>query len=224
MTKWMIVASAGILVGYILFKINLYIELRYVRKEQNDLVVISIYIFKRFMLYQLQVPFAEMTAAGGVPWFKSELSVGKEEVHTFPRREKRFLYRLFHIYLYHPAYWGKLMKKFQNYSNTYYYFVGRISRQVCCEKLRLRVCVGTEDAALTSLLAGIFWIIGSWYVTSLQQRICFTRLPQTAIHPQFGASCFTIDFVCILRLTIGDVITTTLSTANYSRKGAANYV
>ena len=224
MTKWMIVASAAILVGYMLFKLSLYIELRYVRNEQNDLVVISIYTFKRLLLYRLQVPFLEMTTAGGIPWFKSELSVSKEEVHTFPHREKRFLYRLSHIYLHHPSYWGKLMKRFQNYSSTYYYFVERISRQVCCERLQLRIRVGTEDAAETSLLTGLFWVFGSWYITALQQRICFTRLPQIAIHPQFGASCFTIDFVCILRLTIGDVITTTLSTANYSRKGAANYV
>ena len=224
MTKWMIVASAGILVGYMLFKIKLYMELRYVRKDQNDLVVISIYIFKRFMLYRLQVPFVEMTAAGGVPWFKSELSVGREEVHTFPKREMRFLYRLFHIYLHHPASWSRMMKKFWNYSSMYYYFIERMSRQIRCETLRLRIRVGTEDAAVTSLLVSLFWVFGSWYITSLQQRVCCTRLPQIAIHPDYGSPCFTIDFVCILRLTIGDVISTTLLTANYSRKGAANYV
>lgn len=220
MPDWAIIALACATVIYILSRINLYIDLRYVRLGDNDDLTVSIYLLRHFLIYKIHVPVIELTKSGEIPWIKSKLSTTTCMVKTYPKRERRFVLRLLTIYLKRPARWEKLMQKFHHYQRIYLHVTHQITKRIHCEKLRLIVVYGSGDAAITGILTGVFWAISGLIIHRLRQRLSFSQSPQFSMEAQFTKQCLTIDFACIFRLSIGDVISTSVSLANYTRKGA----
>ncbi len=224
MTKWIIAIAASMVVGYIFSRLNVYIHLRYCRVDGNDDVRVTVYLLRSYVLYQLHIPVIEVGAKGGLPYIQSELGTERQSVQTHPRREYQFLNRLLKIYLKYPDRWQKIVGKFNHYRGAYFYYSGEVKKRIYCEKLRLTIGCGGEDAAITALMTAVISAMCNWRCAVMRQQIHFVNRPQVLVRPQFKNPCLAVDFMCILRLTVGDVMITSMSAINYNRKGAGNNV
>lgn len=219
MPLWLVITLSVATVIYALSRVNVYIDLQYKRDGDNDQVVVNVYLLRRFLVYKLRVPVIEISKKAYLPWVQSELHTAGGKIKTHSRREKQFVVRLLQIYLKHPDRWEKLMTRFRQYRRMYVYFICELTKQLHCEQLRLHVRYGAEDAAVTGVMIGAFWAITGWGLYRLRERLIFRNRPEVFFEPRFGKTCLAVDFACIFRLPIGHVISTSLSLANYTRKG-----
>lgn len=224
MTKWMIAIAAAAIVGFIFYRLKLFIRFRYYRIGGCDELTVTVCLYQNYVLYQIRIPVIEMETQKGIPDIVSEIETNRETVRTHPKREYRFVSRLLTIYLKYPQRWKKVVKKLNDYNRAYSYYSGEFKKRVHCEKLDVSICCGGEDAAMTALMTGVLSALINWRSAAMKQEIHFVRPPQVTVRPCYSKACFTVDFMCILRLTVGDVMITTISTINYNRKGAGNNV
>lgn len=73
------------------------------------------------------------------------------------------------------------------------------------EKLYIKLGFGTGDAAETSLLYGLAWIVAG-NMLSFSSQYAAVRQPTAVVVPNFEHACFSLDFDCIISLKLGHII------------------
>ena len=223
MLNWLVFSLAGLIVGFLIFRITLDIDLHYRRSANDDLLTVRIWLLRRFLAYSFHVPCLNLTAQGNGLWVVSNLESGKDEIATRPEREKRFLRRLMSIYFRYPARWGQIKRSVRYFQRLYMYISRTINKRIRCVKLQVSVSCGNEDADAAGWTAGMLWVLSNLMLVQMGKRLSFAVKPFICIRPVFGRNCLDVDVTCILRLTVGDVISTSVSVFNYWRRGVVRH-
>lgn len=219
METWIAVSLASVIFSYAVSRIKIYIKLNYRRKAADDQLSVDVYFIKHFFTYHLDVPVVRIMSFNGLPWLKSEVEGGEEEVDTNPKRERRFAENMVDIYRNRPRKWRRIVKDFKHYTKLYNKFIERIMRRLTCEKISWQTRFGSDDAAVTSMGAGLFWLLKSQIYAFLKRRVKFAAKPEFQVIPVFSAIAFDVELECIFSIRLGNVINATLSQINFPRKG-----
>lgn len=220
MEKWFIVVTSSFMVGFMLSRINLYIAINIRRCGKDDSISIRVSMLSNFVNYNIKIPVIEFTSKDGLILLESVIDTNKEKIKTHPKREKRFLKNVVKIYLTQPRRLRKLMRTIRRYSRKYRKFMTQLFVNIYCEKLYWKTTIGLEDAALTGLGSGLLWAMKGLIVAILHNRIKVACRPEINVVPVFGHNHFEIDFSCIFRIRLGNVITATVNLFNTKDKGA----
>lgn len=86
-----------------------------------------------------------------------------------------------------------------NYKDTLKKINKKFLKGLRADKLRLRLVVGTDDAALTGLLCGIIWIILGNLRMQKESENLFTDA-DLMVSPNFNKKIFAIDISCIFTI------------------------
>jgi len=205
---------------YLLSRVIIYFELKYLRNNDNDYIAVNIYLAKSILLYSMKVPVVEIVKHNELLWLKTEIETkdGKDKTHI--DREQRYAKNKLYIYLCNPKKLWHLLKSLKQYTKLYRRFVIKIVRSLNCEHLYWKTRFGSDDAALTGLMTGAMWAVKGTMVTIFKRRFSFTREPVIAVTPAFGQECLEVDFQCIFSLRLGKVIKATTVLFNLQGKGA----
>lgn len=87
------------------------------------------------------------------------------------------------------------------------------------EQLEWRTELGTGDAAATSVLVGGLWALKSTVVSVLSRSHVFVHAPQLLVAPDYNKTRFSLEFRCIFRFTIGDIIVAALKSFARPKRG-----
>lgn len=223
MLHWLSFTLAGLIVGFFIFHITLDIDLHYRRSGNDDRLTVRIWLLRKFLIYNFHVPCLNLTEQDNGLWIVSNLESGQDEIATRPEREKRFIRRLISIYFRYPARWKQIKRSVRYFQRLYVYISRSINKRIRCIKLKVSVSYGNEDADVAGWMAGVLWAVSHVMLMQMGKRISFAVKPNICISPAFGRNCLEVDVICILSLTVGDVISTSISAFNYWRRGVVRH-
>ena len=220
MHKELLVLWAGIALAYMLSRVNIYISLTYWRQDNDDHIIVDVYLLRKLICYTITIPVIKTTDRTGIVWLVSEIETAKGDVHTHAERERRFIQNLWRIYLHYPRKFRRMLRQFRYFTRLYKTFIRKVLASLYCERLYWKTTFGAEDAAVTGIAVGALWAIKGLAYHAVRQRVKFSKRPEIAVVPVFGQQRFEVNFQCIFRLRVGNVITATYSLFNSKRKGA----
>ncbi|BBB92957.1 MAG TPA: DUF2953 domain-containing protein [Methylomusa anaerophila] len=218
MNIWLITLVSFVILTLVLSRINIYIDLRFRRKSGDDYLEVSVYLFRRLILYTLQIPLIELINQHDLLWLKSQIRVNDHKEESMSDREQRFTSNLIVTYLKNPGMLRRILQTIKRYSKLYNKFMNRLLESIYCEKLDLHLKYGLGDAAATGVTLGLFWTLAYTGMVGLYNRIHLTQKPVINIIPFFHRECLEVEFWCILRLRLGNVISATTSILNISNR------
>lgn len=215
--------AAQLVLLYAISKLVIYIDLRYYRNESDDFIAVNVYLSKKVILYSMKVPVVDLIKNDELLWLSSEIKTidGTAKAETNIEREQRFINNTIKMYFFHPRRLWRAFKSVKFYAKLYRRIVCRLVNSLTCERLNWKTTFGSDDAAVTGLMAGALWTAKGTLVTILRRRFSFIAPPEISVIPVFGQNHFQVDFQCIFSLRLGKIISATTILVNLSGKGAA---
>lgn len=199
-------AACGLLlvVVYLFCRTNIYILLRYRRREGNDDVFIRIYAWKGILSYVMKVPVVQVDWRDEMLWFESEMknTAGDQRINRL--FERHVMKKVVDLICHHPWRFRRIRERIQAKLRQTASFVRAVQDKVRCDRFICRLRFGLEDAAATAMLAGGIWMLQGLVSNSMRQRM--TSCPVWLITPLFGQNILLIDLECIFRVRLGNII------------------
>jgi hypothetical protein len=219
METWLAFFAAAFLLGCLVYWLPIIIDISYQRQGSDDNVIICVYFFISLLSYKMEIPMINLLES---VWPALEIEVESEEKggqmkkKTHFEREGRFIKNTFYIYLTDPEELLGIIRRIRHYKCLYSHIMSRLLSKIRCEKLYWHTVCGFEDVAVTGRLIGILWFIKALVSTRLKRHLASLARPSFKVQAVRHEELL-IDFRCIFRLTMGNVITAALSllTLNY---------
>jgi hypothetical protein len=222
METWLASALASTLLTLAVARLKLFVSLSYRRKGGDDHLAVDVYALGKLVRYHLEVPQARVADRGGLPWPETVVDTPGGQTETSAKGEQRFVSNTWKIFRHHPRHWRKLVNQFRYYSRLYKRAIARILVAVSCEKLIWRTRLGTGDAALTSVAAGLLWHLKGQTYVYMQRRLKSVPLPSFRVVPLYGREGLDIELECIFSIRVGNVINTIATAIQFLGKGDNN--
>lgn len=197
-----------IVISSCLFYSKVYINLKYRRDGTNDDIIVNVYMFKKLLLYSMQIPVIKIMDIENSFWLQSKIKTGKSQDQTQPKREQRFIRKTINFYIAHPGKIRHVIRLFRYCARLYYRMMGNVITSLYCEQLEWKTRYGSEDAAVTGIVTGVLWTIKTLMITRLKKKVIFTTQPIITVNPVFGDNSLKVDFQCIFSIRLGNVINT----------------
>lgn len=211
MNDWMIFTITSCILIWLLSQINIYIDIHFYRHKNDDYLEVRVSALRPLLVYSLKIPVIEIVRYNALPWLTSELKVNQRGTETHIAREQRFVKKFAVIFVKNPQKFKKIMRGVKEYIQIYRNYINRLVSSIHCERLKLRAVYGFEDAAFTGLMMGVFGAARGLLLVSLHNRLQLEATPEINITPVYGQCYFEIDFRCIFRIRLGNVITATMA-------------
>ncbi len=219
METWLASALASTLLILAVARLKLFVSLSYRRRDGDDHLAIDVYALGKLLYYHLEVPQVRIAERGDLPWSEAVADTAGGRTETSAKREQRFLRISWRIFRYHPRHWHKLMNQLHYYTRLYQKAMARILVAVSCEKLTWRTRLGTDDAALTSVAAGLLWQLQGVTYAYMQRRLKSVPQPSFRVVPLYGREGLDIELECIFSIRVGNVINTIATAIRFLAKG-----
>ncbi|QDR80762.1 DUF2953 domain-containing protein [Sporomusa termitida] len=216
MVNWLMIIAAGIILLFMLSRINVYIELYLCRHNDDDHLAITLHALKPLFVYTIKIPVIEIVQYNELPWITSKIKAPAGGTETYVAREQRFVKRMAEFFLTNPRKFHKLMRGVNRYIRTYRYYINNLVSSIHCQKIDIKIVYGFDDAAFTGLMMGVFGAAQGFLLTALNTRLKLDAKPAIKIIPVYGQCRLQLDFQCILRIRLGKVITATMATLTNS--------
>ncbi|MBP2653533.1 MAG: hypothetical protein H6Q73_1102 [Firmicutes bacterium] len=222
MDIWLAAVIAMVVFTFAVYRIKIYIELVYTRQDADDQLLVRVWLLYHLIEYQMEVPMLELYDMSSILLTKSEIEVSDSKISTITRREKRFLGKVWGIFLHRPRKWHAMLRQFSYYSKLYAKMMNRLMGEISCERIVGKTRVGVGDPALTSLVVGLMWAaIGHIYLL-MHQRLKDTAKPSFHITPDFRNLSVDVKYQCIISVRVGNVINAILTFVNFPLKEATD--
>lgn len=219
METWLAVWLASTLLILAMARMKLFISLSYSRRGDDDRLDIDVYAFKKLISYHFEVPLIRLVRRGGLPWPESVLDTADGQAETRAGAEQRFVRNTWRIFRHHPRHWHHLMKQFRYYTRIYKRLTRSILVAVACEKLSWRTGLGTGDAALTGISAGLLWQMKTQTYAYMQRRLKSVARPTFRVSPLYAREGVEIELECIFSIRLGNVINAIATAIQHLGKG-----
>jgi hypothetical protein len=216
MNYWLFDLMAAGIVLLLLFRVNLYIDVRVLRQNEDDFIAITVSTLQKLFVYSLKIPAVKIIQDDVLPWLTTEIKTPKVTTETHIEREQRFAKKLLTLFVTNPRKFRHILRDATDFYNNYRFYTGKLLRGLHCEKFELKVVYGFEDAALTGVMMGVLGTITARMLTALQTQVCVETKPELTIKPLFGRSYFAMELTCIFRIRLGNVITASMATVSNS--------
>lgn len=194
MNIWILI---GIILLFILLSVILFssirIEIRYLRKANDDNAWITFYALGNLIRYQLNI--TQLTWEG----FDEGVRVGSTSTQS-ERLDEKLMTKEKLQEMYHST--QLIIERIDHFYRIIRHFMSR----VVCEKLRWETWIGTGNAAETGMIVGSVWGVKTTSVSVLGSMIQWDQYPNLQIHPCFHEAKLEIDYHSIIRFRIGYAI------------------
>ena len=208
--KWLAALSILLLLlllfAYAIYQTNIFILLRYQRRDDNDNVFIRVYAWRGLLSYIIRVPVVQVDWRDEMLWFESELKETKGNRRVNTVFERQLIKKIIDFICLHPRRFRRIIENIQTKISQTKIIIRELHAKVRCDRLNCQVCLGVEDAATTAIAAGSFWLLKSFVVSALSTRMSIGVSPVCTITPSFGQNIVVIDIECILRIRLGNII------------------
>lgn len=196
----------------IIFIINLEFRVSYLKKGEDDELIIIVRALAGRVSYKFEVPAIRWGNEGLVPFLhlvtELENRRGKpivQERITLKPGKLRQIWRAAIDFL--PKYWKASR------------FLHRVFGRVKLSRLHWVTEFGTGDAADTGLAAGLLWVLKGWIWTNVHHSVTvLERRPELMVKPLFQNKQLNLDFDCIFTVSIGHIIITGIKAAWLARE------
>ncbi|SMC58212.1 DUF2953 domain-containing protein [Sporomusa malonica] len=216
MSNWIIFSVTSSILMLMLSRINIYIDIHFCRRKDDDYIEVSVSALRPLLVYTIKIPVIEIVRYNDLPWITSEIKAPQGGAETHIAREQRFVKKIAEIFVKNPQKFKKLMRAVKRYIRIYRKYINSLVASIHCEKLDIRAVYGFDDAAFTGLMMGAFGAARGLLLASLHNRLILEAKPNINITPVYGQSHFEIEFRCIFRIRLGNVITATMATLTNS--------
>lgn len=219
MIKVLLLLINCIVLTYFLFRINVYIDICYVRKSGDDNIVLQIYTWKKWLCYKFYIPAAELVRHEEFLKVKMEVKTPKHTTPSAGKSEQRFFIKTIYNLLKIPPKINQVIALFKHYKKIYISFMEELYLSIQCEKFIWKTRCGSEDAALTAIMAGGLWGLKSLVFQKMKSRIQVIAVPQIYVIPVYNQSIFEFDIQCIFSIRLGNVINATFNLIKHMIRG-----
>ncbi len=219
METWLAWWLATALLYLALVRLRLFVGLSYRRRGHDDHLAVDVYALKKLVSYHLEIPIARVARRGGLPWPETVVDTPSGRAETHARRERRFVRTTWHIFRHHPRHWHHLMRQLRFYTRLYNREAARLLAATACEKLSWRTGLGTGDAALTGLAAGLAWQLKSSAYAGMRRRLGSVPRPAFGVRPLYAREGVDIELECIFSIRLGNVINAITTAIRFLAKG-----
>lgn len=216
---WLALCMAAALLVIAAARLKLFISLSYRRQGEDDRLDIDVYALRKLISYHLEVPLVRLVRRGGLPWPESVIDTPGGQTETRAGAEQRFARNTWKIFRHHPRHWHYLLKQFRYYTRIYKRLIARILAAVACEKLTWRTGLGTGDAALTGIFAGLLWQLKTQTYAYMQRRLKNVARPSFRVSPLYAKEGVEIELECIFSIRLGNVINAIATVSRHLGRG-----
>lgn len=211
MESWLLFLTTALLFLWLLSQVNLYIDLHFCRRKDNDFLEVTVYALRKLLTYSIKIPAIEIIRYNDLPWLTSEIQASHAKTETHAEREQRFIKKLAKIFIYNPQRFLRLLKSTRHFFRTYRHYTNRLTQQLHCDRLEIKVVYGYEDAAFTGVMMGIFGSMLGILLQSLHNRLIMDSEPAVKLKPVYGCNYLEVEIRCIFRMRLGNVITASMA-------------
>jgi len=211
MNNWLFVLTSTAILLILLFRVNVYIDLRFSRRKDDDYVAVTVYALQKLFSYTIKIPTIKLVQYDDLPWITSEIDAPHGAATTKVSREQRFVRKSIKLLFYNPERFRRLLRAVNQLIRGYLNYANRLSQGIHCEKLELKTIYGFEDAAFTGIMMGILGSLTEIMLTAIHNRLILDAKPYIKIQPIYGHSQLEIELKCIFRIRFGNVITATMA-------------
>lgn len=189
-----IIAILAIVLTLILF-IPFYITIKLNRKNDNDNVCVGIILFKIIKI-NYEIPFMDIISSKGKVELELNEKIQEESSKKDIKKDKAFINIDDIIQIYRKVERNKLV-----YQTISSYILDKVE----IKKISWTTKIGTDDAAITAIIFGFFWLVESSVLSIL---LCNKNINDYHINvfPEFSQSIFEIDVFCIFKLKLVYII------------------
>lgn len=206
---FIIVMLSNILLLVILLYAKIYITLRYQRDDTTDDLVVMVHLFKKLLVYKMQLPAIEIEAKiKDSDWLQSKFKAKQKTTPTERMPEEKFIRKTINFYIMHPGRIRHVFRLFRYGARLYMRLMGNMIVALYCEQLIWKTSYGAGDAGMTGVINGMLWTIKGLMMTRLKKRVIFIKKPIINVNPIFGADHLKVNFQCIFSIRLGNVINT----------------
>ncbi len=186
--------SLILLMLFLLIKVNILLE--YLRNGWNEHIIISFFVLRGLIKYKYEIPLVDLEKDGLK--FRKVKEKGSDEKDI--KDEKEFV-KFKRIYENYKALRRFYYQNIESICNIRSFLRGRL----VLRKFDLKVALGTGDACLTGLVAGLIWslagIVVSWLENSFK-----TDARSVDVKVDYMEKKFKIDLYCIFNIKIVHII------------------
>lgn len=164
------------------------------KREEIVLTTLALY---GLLKYRMELPFLKLFKNKNfVDSFNlnSDIELGKKEVIKDNQQENFNFNEIKIIY-----------KETQAFYRKYYPSIQYIHNRVTIEQIAWATEVGVEDAAVTAIATGVFWMIKSNLVALIYNSFTTDNI-QLNVTPYYGGEKFSTTLDCIITLKLGHII------------------
>jgi len=183
---WLIYLAVFFVGTVFIWHLNIFVSVVYSKNTDNDnhLCSISILLFNRLKLYTIKVSPSDFFKEGA-----PEQKPGDREQEYGVTFEKR-----------------KGLAHGEGSLKLSGGFLKKLLEKVYFEKLHFRLNYGFEDAALTGMSNGALAALRGVFLAVFGTYFKIKEEPDISFNPIYGRDFFEIEFRCILRIRLGNVI------------------
>jgi len=187
-----------IIIVTLIYTMPVTVSLDIERAGEDDKITIGVRTIYGLLKFKSEIPFLELIFKNGRPAVKYKVELAnKKRNKLIAKFTKLFTLdensRLLEV----------IMKERHRLVSALKYIAGKTT----ISKFRLRLALGTGDAAQTGILYGAAWIaIGS--IMALTGNYTTIRRPIIMVVPIFDQVLLSVDLSCIIHIRIGHIINT----------------
>lgn len=186
------------LLGYLLFIMPIQIKFKFVRKNEDDMILVRYKSFYGLLNLKFELPMFDIVWVNGKPALKY-----KAEVET--NKTNKLFKRISKIFT---------ADDFQNIKKYFHRdpVLLRRMKEYWLKRMKIRdlsiiLKFGLVDAAVTAMLCGSAWIIIGTAIAIMKSNLDLTT-KNIKISPIFDKEGFETEFSCIINFRLGDIINT----------------
>lgn len=211
MESWLVYPTAMLVFLWLFLQVNLYIDLHFCRRKDNDFIAVTVYALKKLLIYSIKIPAIEIKQYNNLPWITSAIQASHAKTKTRVEREQRFVKKAATIFIHNPRRFLRLLRISRKLFRSYRYYTNRLTQKMHCNRLEIKIVYGFEDAAVTGIMMGIFASMLEKLLRSLPKRLIMDTEPGVKLMPMYGCNYLEVEVRCIFRIRLGNVITASMA-------------
>ncbi|WP_047153636.1 DUF2953 domain-containing protein [Aneurinibacillus tyrosinisolvens] len=204
-----------LIIFIILWFTSVRVQIVYKRQSENDLIEVEVSVWRRMLRYRFTVDLLQIQSLSQGVKVSQKADLPAVGGDGFAGKLRGFLpFRLFR----------KMRERFVKLLRTVYdanSIMKWVFKHIRCEKFEWTTTIGLGEAAATGTFTGLIWGIKSAMIAAFAHYITLRTIPRTRVIPDFDSERFDVDFLCILRLRLGNTMVAGIRLlSHYLRRGA----
>lgn len=109
--KWLAAFGLLLVFAYAIYQMNIYVQFRYQRRDNNDYIFIRVYAWRGVLSYVTKVPVVQVDWRDEMLWFESEMKETKGNKRINTVFERHLIKKVVDYICYHPRRFRRLIEK-----------------------------------------------------------------------------------------------------------------